>query len=189
MCQKKLGIGSQVKVILAKMTIPQISENTSWKEPPKPTCPVCGSLLQGYGKDLICSNLDCKFWDNFFMDRIFTHFETFMGKEWVDEFTTVNPYTLETLKKAIKITEFDLVGYLRKTENMFEILKPLRLNGKTYDEKRERVLTLLRESYDSYGETAKNLIYQGGFTGSQYDYMMILFVRFKAFLVRYKETK
>lgn len=60
---KGLGIGSQVKVHLAKAVIPQISEIISrGKLPEDRTCPVCGSKVERFQGKFICNNPECGIW-------------------------------------------------------------------------------------------------------------------------------
>lgn len=130
---KKLGVGSQVEVYLTKVTIPAIASNTPWTEEPKPKCPWCGHELSEFQGKLVCKNLDCTFWEDFFETRYFNILREHVGKEWVDEFTVNGKFDIEMMAKAEIKTGYTLSRFITQSKYMYYLLKPPRVNGKTYD--------------------------------------------------------
>lgn len=130
---KKLGVGSQVEVYLAKVTIPAIASNTPWTEEPKPKCPWCGHELSEFQGKLVCKNLDCSFWEDFFETRYFNILREFKGNEWVDEFTVNGKFDINMMAKAELKSGLTLSGFITQSKYMYYLLKPPRVNGKTYD--------------------------------------------------------
>ena len=151
--EKKLGIGSRVKVTLTKVTIPYIKENTPWTEEPVPTCPWCGERLTEFQGKLICMNEECGFWFDFFANRYFTLLRELKGSEWVDEFTVKGPYGLDTIHRAEEVTNLKFSKLMTVPRFALFVLKPPRLTGKAYDEVYESVMTRIRTSNtkDTFG--------------------------------------
>lgn len=131
--EKKLGVGSQVEVYLAKVTIPAIASNTPWTEEPKPKCPWCGHELSEFQGKLVCKNLDCSFWEDFFETRYFNILREFKGNEWVDEFTVNGKFDINMMAKAELKSGLTLSKFITQSKYMYYLLKPPRVNGKTYD--------------------------------------------------------
>ncbi len=137
---RKLGKGSKVSVFLAKMTIPAIrSENTEWTEEPKPTCDWCGSPLEEFNGKLICKNLDCGFWEDYFTTKYFNLLREKMGSEWVDEFTVNGKFGIEMLANAEIKTGFSFYKLLLYPKYLFYLLEPPRIQGSKYDQVLRRV--------------------------------------------------
>lgn len=137
--EKKLGPGSQVEVYLTKVTIPAIHSNTPWTEEPIPKCPWCGEVLEEFQGKLICKNLDCGFWEDFFETRYFNILREHVGSEWVDEFTVNGKFDINLMAKAELKSGYTLSRFITQSKYMFYLLKPPRVNRKTYDDIRRAV--------------------------------------------------
>jgi len=133
--EKKLGVGSKIKIALAKMTIPYITEHTEWTEEPIPICPWCGKEFSDFEGKLICDNEDCGFWIDFFETKYFNILREFKGSEWVDEFTVNGKFDIEMWAKAEKLTDIKMSDLITKPSYLMYILKPLQCGGATYDTK------------------------------------------------------
>ena len=133
--EKKLGIGSQVKIMLTKMTIPYIKENTEYTQEVTPTCPWCGEEYTEFQGKLICSNKDCGFWVDFFMNRYFNILREIKGTEWVDELTVKSKYDLDMLARCELVSQVKFSSLLLTPNYLMYILKPPRLGGKFYESK------------------------------------------------------
>lgn len=132
--EKKLGVGSEVKVQLAKLTIPQIKEVlTERTEEPVPICPSCGHKLEPFQGKLICPNLDCEGWEDYFTTRYFNVLKERYNKEWVDEFTVNGKFGIDMMVRAEIKTKLTLFSFLMIPDYMFYFLKPPKIGGKNYD--------------------------------------------------------
>ena len=137
--EKKLGVGSRVKVFLTKVTIPQIRENTPWTEEPIPTCPWCDQPLEEFQGKLVCKNLDCGFWEDFFETKYFNILREKKGDEWVDEYTVQKRFDIYMMARAEKITGYTLSGFIMHPQYLYYLIKPPRVGGKVYEELKQRI--------------------------------------------------
>lgn len=156
--RKKLGIGSRVKLELAKLTIPYIRENTEWTEPLDPKCEHCGSPFEEFQGELICTNLGCKFWSNFLEDRYFSVIRDAKGKEWVDEFTVNGEYNLEMMARCETETNLYFENMCKFPELLLYFVKPPKLQGKSYEAIKQKIMAVYNENIHTTLEDSINVV-------------------------------
>ena len=186
-CEKQLGVGSEVKVHLAKATIPAISENTPWTEEPEPTCPWCGEPLVEFQGKLLCENMDCGGWEDMFETKYFNILCEHKGSEWVDEFTVNGKFGIDMMARAEVETGLTLTKFLTVPEYMFYLLKPKGVNGKTYEEVKQRVLFACKKNPPKDTIELAQLLLGNIFNQNQHEYCELVWKRLMYFLK--KEVK
>ena len=188
-CDKKLGVGSNIKVKLAKLTIPQITENTPWVEPIKPVCEHCGSELEEFQGKLICPNIGCHFWENKFEDKYFSVTKDYKGKGWVDEFTVNSEYNLELMAKAEIETGIRFEQMCMNPELMLYFLEPPRLKSSLYEAVKQRVKDWYDKDKHVTLEEVKNLVVAAVYNKNSKAYMEEVFLRLMHVVERLNEIR
>ena len=188
--ERKLGKGSKVSVFLAKMTIPAIrSENSKWEEEPKPVCDWCGSPLEEFSGKLICKNLDCGFWEDYFTTKYFNLLREKMGTEWVDEFTVNGKFGIDMLARAEIKSGLLFCKLLRYPRYLFYLLEPPRIQGSKYDQVLRRIVYECEQKNPRDLFEAAEIVINSVNSPDQHKYSEMVWEKLKHFLMKLKSIR
>lgn len=187
--EKKLGVGSEVKVLLTKMTIPYITSNTPWKEIPRPICNWCNLPLSDFQGKLICENPECGFWVDYFATRYFNIMREVKSSDWVDEVTVKGKFGFSTLVRAEKLSGVTFSSLLVKPKYLMYVLKPPRLTGKAWDKRWEEFQFAIKREQPQNTLELEKVFCSVLTTSQQREYVELIWDILKKLLVKLSQAR